>query len=223
MVAVIAFVVVGVAVEFVFLPRPSSPAGVPKPSQPVRIAVNQWVSDLKSQNVTALGNLYAPSANVTWTGVAAGLTGTYSGIVNIRVLYGSSIGRDIALNTSVVSYKEKYADSSNAEVTLALYMKGNSSVVGEFAAKVNASQQWNYFRGDWQAVNETWNYITYDVQFRGSHTTFPQWTAMIEGKNPNLVSDKSLEWNFGPYLAASVYAFLAGVVAVGFIESRKRS
>jgi hypothetical protein len=107
----------------------------------VRIAVNQWVSDLKSQNVTALGNLYAPNANVTWTGVAAGLTGTYSGIVNIRVLYGSSIGRDIALNTSVVSYNEKYADSSNAEVTLALNMKGNSSVVGEFAAKVNASQQ----------------------------------------------------------------------------------
>jgi hypothetical protein len=52
-------------------------------------------------------------------------------------------------------------------------------------------------------------------------TTFPQWTALKDGQSPNLVSDKSFEWNAGPYVAASVYALLGGVATIGLIRYRK--
>ena len=44
-------------------------------------------------------------------------------------------------------------------------------------------------------------------------TTFPQWGYELKGGNPNLVEEKSFEWHAGPYVAASVYAFLFGIVA----------
>jgi len=100
-------------------------------------------------------------------------------------------------------------------------MAGNSSVVGTLSITVDANQQWNYMGGQWQIVKETWNYVTFNEQYPVSATTFPQWTAMKEGQNPNLVSEKSFEWHAGPYVAASVYAFLFGVLALGVMRYRK--
>jgi hypothetical protein len=151
----------------------------------------------------------------------AGLDGAYNGLENIKILYGSSIGKTTFLTANISNYNEKDIDPSNANVSLTLSMAGNSTVVGRLSITVDANQQWNYVGGQWQIVKETWNYVTFNEQFPQSSTTFPQWTALKEGQNPNLVSEKSFEWHAGPYVAASVYAFLFGVVA--FLVLRLRS
>jgi hypothetical protein len=236
-VAVVVFVAIGIAVELVFLPKASSPgttvatsastsvycqSGCSAPTTPLKTAVNNWVAAFNNRDVTGLGNFYTQDASVAWSN-APGLTGTYNGLGNIRILYGSSIGKTTSLTASIANYQEKDTNPSNANVTLTLSMAGNSTVVGGLTITVDATQQWNYIGGQWQIVKESWNYVKFIEQFPVSATTFPQWTALKEGQNPNLVSEKSFEWNAGPYVAASVYAFLFGVLAFGLIAYRKRS
>ncbi len=245
-VAVVVFVAIGIAVEVVFLPKASSSGAAttstasgasssvycsssssncPTPTTTVKAAVTQWVADFNSRDVTALTNFYSQDASVTWTGggaAGAGLDGGYSGLENIKILYGSSIGKTTFLTASIANYAETPVNPSNVGVTLTLTMAGNSSVVGALSITVDATQQWNYIGGQWQIVKETWNYVTFNEEFPVSATTFPQWTAMKEGLSPNLVSEKSFEWNAGPYIAASVYAFLFGVLALGVMKYRRR-
>jgi hypothetical protein len=234
-VGVVVFVIVGIAVEVTFLPKSSTPAqtttttgcqgassGSGSPSTPVKSAVDQLIQDFNSRNVGGLSNLYAPDACVTWTGLASGLIGTYNGQGNIKILYGSSIGKTTVLNASITNYNEKAATPTNFNVSMTILMHGNSSVVGALDATIDATQQWVYNGGQWQIVKETWDYKVFKVQFPVSSTTFPQWGALKTGKNPDLVSEKSFEWNVGPYVAASVYAFLFGIVAMGVMKYRAR-
>ena len=238
-VAVVVFVVIGIAVELVFLPKASSQgtttatsvgsstsiycqAGCTAPSTPLKTAVNSWVAAFNNRDVTGLGNFYTQDASVAWVN-APGLTGTYNGLANIRILYGSSIGKTTSLTASIANYQEKDINPSNANVTLTLSMDGNSTVVGALTITVDANQQWNYIGGQWHIVKESWNYVKFIEQFPVAATTFPQWTALKEGQNPQLVEEKSFEWNAGPYVAASVYAFLFGVLAFGVMKYRQRS
>ena len=241
-VAVVVFVAVGIAVELVFLPKASQSGGGATtttsagatstvyscsgsnctPTTTVKAAVDQWVNDFNIRDVSALGNFYSTYAVVDWTGQASGLTGVYNGVGNIRILYGSSIGKTTSLNASISNYNAKEINPTNYDVTLTLLMKGNSSVVGALSITVDANQQWNYIGGQWQIVQETWNYVTFNEQYPVAATTFPQWTAMKMGQNPNLVEEKSFEWHAGPYVAASVYAFLLGVLAFGVMRYRSR-
>jgi hypothetical protein len=220
-VALVVFVLAGLAVEVIFLPKASFPAGSPRPSEPAKTAFDQWVSDFESRNVTGLSSFYAENATITWSGEAPGLAGTYVGLANIRILYGSTIGKDTSLNVSVTNYTQKEITPLDENVTFFLSMTGNNTESGDVTIQVNASQDWGYVGGHWQVVKETWNYLTFDQQFVCCSTTFPQWSAMKEGLNPNLVSDKGFEWHAGPYAAASVYAFLVGVLAIGFVAHRR--
>ena len=243
-VAVVVFVAIGIAVELVFLPKASSSGGAtttvasgasstiycstPSPScvtppTTVQSAINTWIGDFNSRNVQGLGNFYSTDALVVWSGDASGLAGTYDGQGNVRILYGSSIGKTTSLNASIANVVATPLSPDESNVTLTLSMKGNSSVVGALTISVDANQVWEYAGGQWQIVKETWNYVTFQEQYPVSATTFPQWTAMKEGQNPELVSEKSFEWNAGPYVAASVYAFLFGVLAYGALKIRNRS
>ncbi len=240
-IAVVVFVAVGIAVELTFLPKASQTAatetttsgagpapvycaqGCPTPPTTVKTAVDQWVSDFNGRNVAGLSSFYATNAAVTWTGQASGLAGTYNGAGNVQILYGSSIGKTTSLNATVSNYNEKATNPSNINVTMTVFMLGDSSVVGKLNSTVDANQVWYYQNGHWQIAKETWNYKTFNVQFPVSATTFPQWGTLKAGGNPNLVSEKSFEWNAGPYVAASVYAFLFGIVAYGVMKYRNRS
>jgi hypothetical protein len=236
-IAVVVFVAIGIAVELVFLPKASTSStptttttattvytcsGCAAPSSTVKAAVTQWVADFNSRDVTGIGNFYAQDTVVTWTGIAPGLTGTYNGVGNVRILFGSSIGKTTTLTASIANYNEKDVNPYNANVSLTLSMNGNSSVVGALSITIQANQQWNYVGGQWQIVKETWNYVSFTEQFPVAATTFPQWTALKEGQNPNLVEEKSFEWHAGPYVAASIYAFLFAVAALGAIRYRNR-
>jgi hypothetical protein len=240
-VAVVVFVAIGIAVEVVFLPKASQTgggggtttlssgqtasvycsSGCPTPSTTVQAAVSQWAADFNSRNVVGLGNFYSSNAVVDWTGQASGLAGVYNGVGNIRILYGSSIGKTTTLIANISNLQANAVNPSNYNVTLTLNMNGLSSVVGTLSITVAVNQQWNYVGGSWTIVKETWNYLVFNEQYPVSATTFPQWTAIKEGLNPNLVSEKSFEWHAGPYVAATVYAFLGGIAAIGVIMYRK--
>src|ERR1700730_18376744 len=148
--AVGVFVALVIAVELVSLPKASSPGtttttsastsvycqgGCPTPSTPLKTAVTSWVAAFNNRDVTGLGNFYVQDASVVWIN-APGLTGTYNGLSNIRILYGSSIGKTTSLNASIANYQEKFTNPSNANVTLTLSMAGNSSVVGALTITV---------------------------------------------------------------------------------------
>ena len=127
------------------------------------------------------------------------------------------------MNASVINYDEKSATPSNVNVTMTIDMRGNSSVVGGLNATIDATQQWDYNGGQWQIIKENSNYVTFKVQNPLPSTTFPQRSALKTGHNPDLISEKSFEWHAGPYLAALVYAFLAGVLVFGVMAYKRTS
>jgi hypothetical protein len=172
--------------------------------------------------VTGLANFYTPDAYVLWTGNAPGLVGGYTGTSSIRILYGSSIGKTTYLNATASDIKVVEINPSNENVSLDLTMRGHSSVLGNLNVSVVADQNWNYVNQTWRIASETWNYIVFSPQFPQSSTTFPQWTALKDGQNPNLVSEKSFEWHIGPYVATAVYAFMGSIVAMGYVMYRRR-
>jgi hypothetical protein len=201
-IAVIAFVVIGIVVEFVFLPKASSSASrTTTPSEPVNAAVNRWVADLNSRNVTGLADSYAENATVNWTGLASGFAGTYAGRGNITILYGSTTGKESLVNASITNYNQNDIGPSDANVTFVLNMTGNNAVTGHFAILLNASQRWDYAGGHWQILKENWDYKVFNIQYPCCGTTFPQWAALKSGMNPDLVSEKSFEWHAGPMWA----------------------
>jgi hypothetical protein len=139
--ALVAFVVIGITVEFVFLPKASSGSQTTTRPEPVKTAFDRWVADLSARNVTGLGDSYGQNATVTWIGQASGFAGTYDGRFNIRILLGSTLGKFTSLNASVSDYNQKDTNASAAQVAFSLSMKRNSSVSGETTIRVNASQE----------------------------------------------------------------------------------
>ncbi len=192
----------------------------PLPSTPVKSAVDQWLKAFNRRDVEGLLNFYGFSSDVIWTGNTAGLQGGYAGAGSIRILYGSTIGKTTKLLATSSNYTEKTLSPVNTNITMALRLDGNSSVLGTLNGTIIATQDWFFTSGQWQIVKENWDYKTFNVQYPASSTTFPQWSALKEGKSPDLVSEKSLEWREGPVAAAAIYALLAGVVSIAILKSR---
>jgi hypothetical protein len=132
---------------------------------PVMPSVYEWVYYLQSRDANSLASMYAVRANITWTGDIPGIAGTYEGRGNIEILYGSTIGKYTALGASISNYNEEAASPSVENVTFFLAMMGNSSVEGAVKIAANVTQSWNYTGGQWQVLQESWNYTTYDIQF----------------------------------------------------------
>ncbi len=194
-----------------------------QPSIPVHDAVNQFFQDFNDRNIYDLIQFYYSGANVIWSGNAPGLTGGYSGTYAIQILYGSTLGKITQMTSSIDNYTQKSASPLNVNVTVTLKLNGTSSTVGRLNGTIYVSQQWAYSGGQWEIVRENWVYKTFNVQFPSSATTFPQWGVMREGKSPDLVSEKSLEWNAGPFLAAGVYAFLFVVLLLYVRRGKSRT
>jgi hypothetical protein len=195
----------------------------PLPSATVKSAVNQWLADFNNRDVNAIMNLYDFSAEVVWDGNSQGLQGAYAGSGNIQILYGTTIGKTTELKATVKNYTEAVFSPTNVNVTIGLGLRGNSTTLGLFNGTIHVVQHWVYSGSQWVIVGEHWNYNTFYVQFPASSTTFPQWTALKTGRDPNLVSEKSFEWHAGPFVAAVVYAFLFGIVVVAAVKYISRA
>ena len=184
------------------------------PSAPLRTAVNHLVQNISSRNVDGVVSFYAPHSVVVWSGSTGGLVGKYTGPQNVRLIYAASVGKTTKLGANVSSYAEDVFSPTHINSTYVLLIIGNSTVLGDLNASVNVSQEWNWGAGGWQILKENWAYRYFSASLLSagySSTTFPQWGYMQKGGNPNLVSEKSLEWHAGPYLAVAVYAMLFSV------------
>jgi len=137
---------------------------------PVMPSVYEWVYDLQSRDSNSLAGMYAPGANITWTGDITGLSpavGTYEGRGNIEILYGSWLGNDSALSANITNYSQEKIAPSVENATFTLTMVGDSPVLGGFRMAANVTQSWNYAGGQWQVLEENWNFTTYNIQFPG--------------------------------------------------------
>lgn len=218
-------VIIAVAGAYVLLARGSSPSTSTQssspsstlPTVPVQTAVNQFIQDFNSRNVDGMAAYYDPSALLVWSGDVGGLAGMYSSAGNIRLLYATTVGKSVTLNANVSNYAEKTISPTITNATFEITMLENSTAAGIVHATIGVTQEWNWGSAGWQITKENWRYITFDSSYidKGipAATTFPQWGYEMKGGNPNLVEEKSLEWHAGPYVAASVYAFLFGIVA----------
>ncbi len=219
---VVVIAVLAAAGGYVFLARgpatPTQTSTAGPPTVPVQTAVDQLVQDLNDRKVDGLVTFYSPNAVDVWFGNTGGLSGRYVGPEQIRLIYATSVGKTTTLDANVSDYAEDVFSPTNVNATFVMNMRGNSSVAGILTAKVDVSQEWNWGDSGWQISKENWNYALFDSSYidanQSGSTTFPQWAVMKTGGNPNLVSEKSFEWHAGPYVAASVYAFLFGVVAL---------
>jgi hypothetical protein len=195
------------------------------PTVPIKDEVNQFVSDFTGRNVDGLVSFYAQSSTLVWSGDVGGLAGLYSPIGNIRLIYATTVGKSITLDANVSNYAEKVISPTITNTTFMITMIENSTEAGIVHARINVTQEWVWGSSGWQITKENWAYAQFDSSYidKGlpAATTFPQWGYEAKGGNPNLVSEKSFEWHAGPYVAASVYAFLFGVVA--FMALRFRS
>jgi hypothetical protein len=229
---VVLVVIVAVAGAYVFLTRGSTPptstqsSSTSLPTVPLKDEVNQFITDFNNRNVDAVVAFYAPSSTLVWSGNVGGLAGMYSPAGNIRLIYATTVGKSLKLNANVSNYAEKTISPTVANATFVITMLENSSEAGIVHATINVSQEWVWGNAGWQISKENWAYAKFDSSFIDAGlpaaTTFPQWGYALKGGNPNLVSEKSFEWHAGPYVAASVYAFLFGVVAFMALRSRPR-
>jgi hypothetical protein len=197
------------------------------PTIPVQTAVDQLVQDLNNRNVDGLVAFYTPDAVDIWFGNTGGLSGRYTGPEQIRLIYATSVGKTTALDANLSDYAQNEFSPTNVNTTFVISMRGNSTTAGRLVATIDVSQAWNWGNSGWQISRENWNYALFDASYidanKGTSTTFPQWAVVRMGGNPNLVSEKSFEWQAGPYVAASVYAFLFVVVAFLAMRLRSRS
>ena len=90
-------------------------------------------------------------------------------------------------------------------------------MVGAVNIVANVAQDWNYSGGQWQVLKENWNYTIYNQQFPGTTTTFPQWGVVRSGGNPDLVSEKSIEWRAGPSATSNASVCSAVVIVFSII------
>jgi hypothetical protein len=224
---VVAVAVIGTLVvaagAFVLLDRGSTSsslcsAAAGTPSVPVSSAVDELVQDVNETNVDGLATFYCSNAVVVWSGATGGLSGRYEGAENIRLIYATTVGKTTQMDVNVSKYAEDAFSPTNVNATFMLDMLANSTEAGKVTARIDVSQEWNWGSQGWQITREDWAYTYFDSSYidlnQAPSTTFPQWAVMREGGNPNLVSEKSFEWHAGPYVAASVYAFLFGVAAI---------
>jgi hypothetical protein len=192
---------------------------------PVSASVNQLVRDLDEMDVAGAVSFYSPNAVDVWSGSTGGLSGMYSGTDDIKLIYATTIGKATTVDANLSNYGEDDYSPTRINATFVIQMRANSTVAGIVVATIDVSQAWNWSSGTWQIFKENWTYTAYSSSFiqagmPSEATTFPQWRVMGEGGNPNLVSEKSFEWHAGPYVAASVYAFLFGLVALFALRSR---
>jgi hypothetical protein len=229
-------VILAGAGAYVFLTRNSTPvsssaassstdAASSSPAVGVQGGVDQLMTDFNGRNVNGMTGLYASDALVIWSGALGGLQGMYPGTGNIRILYAETVGKATRLDANVSDYYESTSSPTQANVTYTIKMIANSTVAGGITGTILVSERWELAGAGWRISLENWNYTHYDSTLidksLGTATTFPQWGYMLKGGNPNLVSEKSFEWHAAPYVAASVYAFLAGIIVIGLIRFRK--
>jgi hypothetical protein len=229
-VALIIVVVIVVAGALVLLPKgpktttTQSSSTTSLPTVALNSTVSQLIQDLNSRNVNGMISFYSPDAVTIWSGSTGGLSGMYTGTTNIKLIYATTVGKSSSLDANMSNYRQIASSPTQENSSYVVKLLANSTAAGVVHATIDVSEQWDWAGSGWQITKENWAYSQYDSSLIDagipSATTFPQWGYELKGGNPNLVSEKSFEWHAGPYVAASVYAFLFGVLALTALRLR---
>ena len=228
--ALVIIVVIVVAGALVLLPKGSKTTSAQTsstsslPTVALNSTVSQLIQDLNTRNVEGLIAFYSPDAVDIWSGSTGGLSGMYTGTTNIKLIYATTVGKSSSLDANISDYTQGVSSPTQENASFVIKLIANSTAAGIVHAIIDVSEQWAWAGSGWQITKENWAYTLYDSSLIDagipSATTFPQWGYELKGGNPNLVSEKSFEWHAGPYIAASVYAFLFGVLAIAALRLR---
>ncbi|MGH9919489.1 MAG: hypothetical protein ACRD6W_11565, partial [Nitrososphaerales archaeon] len=175
-----------------------------------QIAISQKYLD--ARDVTQIDKFYTPTSTVNWYGNNNGFGGVQKGAANIELLYAATLGYATSFQADFTDVHTTLVNPNQVNDTSLLIINGISSVVGTLDCTVVVSQEWVQSGGTWTIQKEDWDYITFNAQFQGEATVFPQWSMSLSGVNPNLADMHVIEWHYAPYVAAAVYVSLFSVL-----------
>jgi hypothetical protein len=136
------------------------------------------VAQLSGRDIIALGGGYESNATVYWTGDALELAGTYSGVTNIEILWGSTIGKSINFSVSdehqsiPVIQGDAYVVNSTLDFQLWTYYYCSDdagTALGNINGSVVAQDVYEHIPNNnnsssWSIARETWNFSQLNVR-----------------------------------------------------------
>jgi hypothetical protein len=129
----------------------------PDPYEQVASAYASHLAQLRARNISAVASGYESNATVEWTGVVPGMNGNYSGAGNIKILWGSFIGK--LLNFSLSNeYQSLGLKGGDSVVNSTFDFRGYDAAVGELNGTVVAQDTYEAVGGSWLIAHETWNF-----------------------------------------------------------------
>jgi hypothetical protein len=136
----------------------------PDPYEQVAGAYASHLAQLSARNISAVSSGYESNATVEWTGVDPALNGNYSGAGNIKILWGSFIGK--LLNFSLSNeYQSVRIKGSDSVVNSTFDFQGYDAAVGELNGTVVAQDTYGPVGGSWLIAHEAWNFTRVSPNF----------------------------------------------------------
>jgi hypothetical protein len=169
-------------------------------------------------------NDYTGNAVVTWGGEASPYGGTYFGRDNILQLFQAVVSTSTQLSIEESNFVARPTSTTSVvDANATLFLQGNSTTLGLFNGNINAWYQFVYFGGDWLISQETWIFRTFNTQFSGGATTFPQWqlvgppVAQHYSESPF----KNFVYFYGGTIAVlAIVCYVASLPVVVWLKSR---
>jgi ketosteroid isomerase-like protein len=129
----------------------------------VESAYAAHLMQLNSRNIAALASEYEPNATLEWTGSQAVGPGNYTGASNIKILWGSFIGKFI--NFSLSNEYQSIGVEGNVSVVNSTFdFRGYDFVGGTVNGSVVAQAVYEHVGGSWLIGRETWNFTQFNGQ-----------------------------------------------------------
>ena len=196
---------------------PTTTQGATPPG--ARQAFDKHLANFDARDIPTAVNDYADSAVVLWTGSTGGLSGTYNGIGNIRLLLSSALSSAHNITLSPSNYLVKNNSASQVTINATLGIKGNSQYLGLFNGTIEAQAVFAYTSGGWKIANENWYWKSLSGSSSGGATTFPEWQK-VGPINPSRRSTDWLHnfaWDFGgPGLGVLLWTY-AAIIAIAVV------
>ena len=187
---------------------------------------NQHLANFEARDIPTTLTDYVDSAVVVWGGNTGGLSGTYAGTGNIRLLLSSALSTAHNITLATSDYLVKNNSASQVTVNATLGIKGNSQYLGAFNGTIEAQAVFTYTSGSWKISIENWFWKSLNGSSSGGATTFPEWQKV----GPINPSRRSTDWlhNFawdygGPGVAVLMWGFVAALAALVISKSVRKT
>ena len=157
-------------------------------------------------------NDYGTQSSIVWEGNTGGLSGTYSGIQNIQLLYQTIMA--VAQSMKFTTFD---ARASGDQLSLRMNLTGTSLAIGHFDGTVSADVTYSSFNGGWSISKEVWNFLVFNYQNSGDATTFPQWRTIggpvASTKSPDPFKQFIYDYG-GEAVVALIFSFGAALIVL---------